>query len=93
MVTATAAALGVDAAPLPDLPRVYEVSNAASTVETAASAAFTGSAGAALADAVAGRAVTFCAGVESFGFRLAVAFGPCEPAALPAWLRADVAVE
>ncbi|WP_174399618.1 hypothetical protein [Mycolicibacterium sphagni] len=62
-------------------------------VETAAWAAFTGSPGVAVADAVAGRAVTFCAGVEGLGFPLTVAFGARGPAVLPVCPRADAAVE
>jgi hypothetical protein len=60
--TATTAALGVDATPLPDRLCAYEVSSAANTLEIAASAACTGPRGASNADAVdfaAGRLVTF----------------------------------
>jgi hypothetical protein len=91
-VATTEAARGVDATPLPDRLCTYEVSSAANTLETAASAACTGPRGVADADGVdfaAGRLVTFCVDVDDLGFPIAVAL----PARGPAWPPADDAVE
>jgi hypothetical protein len=92
LAAATAAARGVDAAPLPDRFCTYEVSRAANTLEIAVSAARTGPRGATDADGVdfaAGRLVTFCVDVDGLGFASAVALA----ARGPAWPPADEAVE
>ncbi|SBS77088.1 exported hypothetical protein [uncultured Mycobacterium sp.] len=88
LLVTTAAALGVDATPLPRFPG-YDVCNAANTAETAVSATLTGPRGAAIADAVAGRVVTFCVDVEGLGFGLAVALAARGPACPPADAAAE----